>query len=269
MTEKSFLKSRAFWTCAAILAAALATRLILFLGIYYHDAMMVYTNDALAIARGEYVPGGTHSFRYGVLAPTALSILLFGYNDFACVFYQLICSLLTVGAGAHAAVLSGFRAGSAPAVVVLPADDTYNAGIIDRMFRLFREGNDIVAASRFMPGGRMEGCPWLKSALVRAAAATLRRLARLPVHDATNGFRLFSRRAIDRFRMESSRGFTFSIELLVKSRRAELKIAEVPALWLERTRGRSRFRVFSWLPAYLRWYVYAFATAYLGRRKPD
>ena len=39
----------------------------------------------------------------------------------------------------------------------------------------------------------------------------------------------------------------------------------VPAQWIERTKGASRFRVLNWLPAYLRWYRYAFATTFLGR----
>ena len=50
-----------------------------------------------------------------------------------------------------------------------PADDDYNAGMLDRMVALAREGCDIVCASRFMPGGAMVGCPWLKAALVRTA----------------------------------------------------------------------------------------------------
>lgn len=42
-------------------------------------------------------------------------------------------------------------------------------------------------------------------------------------------------------------------------------MAEVPAQWIERTKGASRFRVLHWIPAYLRWYSYAFATRFLGR----
>ena len=43
------------------------------------------------------------------------------------------------------------------------------------------------------------------------------------------------------------------------------RIGEVPALWFERKHGTSRFRVLKWLPAYLRWYRYAFATTWLRR----
>ena len=44
-------------------------------------------------------------------------------------------------------------------VVVYPADDDFNAAILDRMVALAKEGCDIVCASRFMPGGTMQGCP--------------------------------------------------------------------------------------------------------------
>ena len=96
------------------------------------------------------------------------------------------------GRGAHAAVVAGFAASTAPFVIVYPADDDFNAGIVDSMIALAEQGNDIVCASRFMPGGKMEGCPWLKATLVRTAALLLHRVARLPTHDPTSGFRLFS-----------------------------------------------------------------------------
>jgi hypothetical protein len=172
------------------------------------------------------------------------------------------------GRGAHAAVMAGFAASNAPLVVVYPADDDFNAALLDRMAALANEGCDIVCASRFMPGGAMQGCPWLKAVLVRTGAFTLHRLARLPTHDPTSGFRLFSRRVVERIEVESTQGFCYSIELLVKAHRLRWRVGEVPALWYERRAGQSRFRVLRWLPAYLRWYCYAFATTLL-RRPPE
>ena len=171
--------------------------------------------------------------------------------------------VLNRGRGVHSAIMSGFAASQAPFVVVYPADDDFNGGILDEMVRKGAEGADIVCASRFIPGGCMVGCPWLKAFLVRAAAFTLYHVARLPTHDASNGFRLFSRRVITIVAVESDRGFCYSIELLVKCHRLGWPVAEVPAQWFERTQGGSRFRVLSWLPAYLRWYGYAFATTFL------
>ena len=167
------------------------------------------------------------------------------------------------GKGAHGAVLTGFKAGTAPYAVVFPADDDYNAAILDPMVRQAERGCDIVCASRFMRGGSMAGCPWLKAVLVRMANFTLYHLARLPTHDASNGFRMFSRRVLDEIKVESNRGFCYSIELLVKCHRLGWRIGEVPARWFERAHGASRFQVLRWLPAYLRWYLYAFGTTWL------
>jgi len=173
------------------------------------------------------------------------------------------------GKGAHGAVMTGFKAGQAPFAIMLPADDDYNAAIVDSMVQMAATGCDIVCASRFMPGGSMVGCPWLKAVLVRVGNFTLFHLARLPTRDASNGLRLFSRRVIDEIEVESTQGFCYSIELLVKAHRLGWRIGEVPAHWFERTRGSSRFHVIKWLPSYLRWYFYAFATTYLRRPPRD
>ena len=168
--------------------------------------------------------------------------------------------------GVHGAVMSGFEASPAAAVLVFPADDIFNAGIIDKMAQHFQEGADIVAASRFVRGGCMKGCPWLKAVLVRLAAFSLYHAARIPTHDPTNGFRLFSKKVLREIPVESSEGFAFSIELLVKAHRRRLRVDEIPALWIEREERKSRFRIFKWLPIYLRWYFYAFATTYLRKK---
>lgn len=167
------------------------------------------------------------------------------------------------GRGAHQAVMTGLAASSAPFVLIYPADDDYNAGILDCMVTEATSGCDVVCASRFMRGGGMTGCPWLKAILVRCAGFTLYHFARVPTRDASNGFRLFSRRVIETIPIESKHGFCYSIELLLKAHRRGWRIGEVPAKWIERKHGVSRFRVVRWLPAYLRWYLYAFATMWL------
>ena len=169
------------------------------------------------------------------------------------------------GRGVFGAVTTGFSTATAPAILVWPADDDYNAARIDGMVEQLKGGCDIVAASRFMPGGRMVGCPWLKDVIVRSSAFVLHHVARVPTHDPSNGLRLFSRRVVRTIPLESDRGFTYSIELLVKAHRLRWRICEVPFEWHERTVGKSRFRVMQWLPAYFVWFRYAFATALLRR----
>lgn len=167
--------------------------------------------------------------------------------------------------GPHAAVRAGFDATTAPAVLVYMADDDYNADIIDEMMERFKNGYDVVAASRFIPGGCIVGCPLYKLVITRLGTFVFHRLAKLPLHDNTNAFRLFSRRLLDAVEIESRHGFTFSIELLVKAIRLGWQVSEVPAKWYERSDKPSRFRVFAWIPHYLKWLQYALATAWMGR----
>ncbi len=166
------------------------------------------------------------------------------------------------GEGVHSAIISGFEASSAEAVLMFPADEAHNARIIDRMYQEFKKGNDVVVASRFMRGGYMRGGPFLKSIVVRVASFLLHRVVGVPASDASYGLRLFSKKILDTILLESTLGFTYAIELLVKCHRMKWGISEVPAVWEIREKGQSRFNFRKWLPHYSRWFFYAIGTTY-------
>ena len=88
----------------------------------------------------------------------------------------------------------------------------------------------------------------------------------IPVKDASNGFRLFSRKLLNLVKIESTLGFAYSLELLAKCNRIGLKIDEIPAQWEERSEGSSRFKILKWLPDYLKWYFYGLETTWLRKR---
>ena len=170
--------------------------------------------------------------------------------------------------GVHGAVVSGLRAGTAPAAVIFPADDDYNAGRIDAMLESFRTGADIVVGCRMTPNSRWRNIPLLKRFFPWVASGLLRLLAGFPTRDATNGIRLFSRRIIDAVEIESSVGFTYAIELTAKAHRLGWSIRDVGVDWIARSAGESRFRLLAWIPEYLPWFFYALATVWL-RRGPE
>jgi len=60
------------------------------------------------------------------------------------------------------------------------------------------------------------------------------------------------------FAVESEGGFELNLELTVKAFLSSYRITEVPSTWRDRTDGESRFRLWKWLPLYLRWYFHAF-----------
>ena len=169
--------------------------------------------------------------------------------------------------GPLSAIKQGFKKGNSDCVIVYPADDFLNFNILDKMYEEFLKGSQIVVASRFIKGGSMNNCPLLKSILVRMASYSLYYLSSIPVKDASNGFRLFSRKLLNEVKIESRVGFAYSLELLAKCNRLKYKISEVPAKWEERSEGQSRFKVLKWLPQYFRWYLYGLLTTWLKIKK--
>ena len=185
---------------------------------------------------------------------------IFGiYNDIVLVKNKYI--------GACGAIKTGLLHSTTNVKIVYPCDDLINGCIIDAMYKKFLEGNEIVAPSRFMKGGSMKNCPIIKEILVRFSSYTLFVLSSIPIEDASNGFRLFSKKIVDTFEIESNLGFAYSLELLVKTERAGYKICQIPSQWIERTVGSSKFKIFMWLHEYLKWYFYGLQTSWLFKKK--
>lgn len=163
-----------------------------------------------------------------------------------------------LGPGPALALRAGIAAAKAPTIVVMMSDGSDDVQSIDEMVRLVERGCVIVAASRYMHGGRQVGGPFLKQLLSRVAGKSLSLLARVGTHDATNSFKAYSREFVESVGIESDAGFAVGIEMVAKARRLRLPVAEIPTIWLDRSEGQSRFRVGQWIPHYFRWYRYAF-----------
>lgn len=169
----------------------------------------------------------------------------------------------TLGNGVLNALKAGFRTSRGDVIVVMMADRSDEPDDVEQMARLIREGADVVAGSRYVRGGRQEGGPLLKRTLSRLAGISLHYFAGLPIHDATTNFRAYSRRVIQEIPIEGEVSFALALELTLKAHWRGWRIAEVPTTWHDRTVGQSRFRLFAWMPHYLRWYVRALRRAWL------
>ena len=163
--------------------------------------------------------------------------------------------------GLNGAIKTGFENIQSKAALLYPADDHENFNLIYKMFNKYNEGYDIVCASRFIDGGSYQGAPLVKRLIVKFVSFTLTNFTSLPTKDATNGFRLFSKSVVEKFPIESKKGFTFSIELLAKAYRNNYKIAEMPEKWPVRTSGESKFSYYS-IPFYFKWYIHILMSAF-------
>ncbi len=171
------------------------------------------------------------------------------------------------------AIKMGLKTAEEDYLLVTMADLSDDYTVVDGMCRLMTEGYDVVCGSRYMRGGKQVGGPLLKKTLSRVADVSLRYIAGLPTHDATNSFKLYRRKMLDSMEIESDGGFEIGMEIVVKAHFSGFKVGEVPCVWTDRQEGESRFKIIKWAPKYLRWYFYAlrkrFAQASPANKVPN
>ena len=101
---------------------------------------------------------------------------------------------------------------------------------------------DLVIGSRWIPGGSVVNWPWRREALSRGGNLYVRTLLGVPVRDATAGYRLFRRTALEAIDLATvqSTGYVFQTDMVVRCLRHGLRVREVPIEFVERVRGDSK-----------------------------
>ena len=164
--------------------------------------------------------------------------------------------------GPNSAIIEGIKSSKSKIILVYMADDFENIKLINRMVDLIEEGNDLVIPSRFMFGGKMLGAVKSKEIVTRVGSHLIYYLARIPVKDCTNAFKMFSEHVANEIKFDSTMGFTFALELVAKSYFLKLKIIEIPSTWIEDKNRKSNFKMLKWIPYYIYWLLYSMTKNY-------
>ena len=100
---------------------------------------------------------------------------------------------------------------------------------------------DMVVGARYLPGGAIEGWPLRRRVWSRASNAIIRLALGVPMRDFTNGYRLYSRRAVEVLASAKLRetGYITLSEWAYTIHRAGLTLTEVPTLFVNRRLGES------------------------------
>ena len=69
-----------------------------------------------------------------------------------------------------------------------------------------------------------------------------------PYKDCTNAFKMFNSNVKKKIKIKSNKGFTFAIELTIKSYFYKFKIVEIPSIWKDVEYRKSNFKVIRWFP---------------------
>lgn len=124
---------------------------------------------------------------------------------------------------------------------------------------------DLVIGARYVAGGGVAEWSWSRRLLSRAGNAYVRLWTGLPVRDATAGFRLYRREVLETIGLQRirSEGYTFQIEMALRTWRAGFDVLEVPIVFTERQDGVSKMS--KAIVAEALWRVPTWAR---GRRQP-
>jgi dolichol-phosphate mannosyltransferase len=133
----------------------------------------------------------------------------------------------------------------ADAVLQMDCDFSHPVAAIPEMIKTMVDGNyDIVLGSRYTKGGRLDETWGVGRKLLSwwANSIYVRSILRIPVADATGGFRLWKTdvlRGMDLNRIRSN-GYVFQVETIYVAKKLGYKITEIPIYFADRREGQSK-----------------------------
>ena len=147
-------------------------------------------------------------------------------------------------AGLASAYRDGFQralADEAGLVVEMDADLSHRPEELARLLEGARD-HHLVIGSRYVPGGGIRNWGLLRRILSRGGNLYARMLLGFPVRDATSGYRVFRREALEELMRDWARteGYAFQVELAYRAWRRGLSVGEVPITFEDRRAGASK-----------------------------
>jgi dolichol-phosphate mannosyltransferase len=147
--------------------------------------------------------------------------------------------------GLGTAYIAGFQKAlhelGAGRIMTMDADFSHNPRYIPDMITM-SEQKHLVIGSRYVPGGGSLYCTWKRVLLSRVANMVARGLLGLEARDATAGFRLYRREVLVSIPLDRifSSGYSFLVEMLFVCQRRGWQIGEVPILFEDRRKGKTK-----------------------------
>jgi dolichol-phosphate mannosyltransferase len=124
----------------------------------------------------------------------------------------------------------------------MDTDFSHDPGYLPDFLRAFSEGADVVAGSRNIPGGGVEGWGLGRHVLSKGGSLYSRTILGVDVRDLTTGYKGFTRQALEAIDLPrvQSNGYSFQIEMTYRALKKGLKVVEVPIIFVDRRAGQSK-----------------------------
>ena len=146
--------------------------------------------------------------------------------------------------GLGTAYVAGFRVAftlGADPICTMDADFSHHPRYLPSLLAKAREV-DVSIGSRYVPGGGTEHWGLQRRILSRGANFVARTLLGLHARDCTAGFRAYRRYVLETIRPETVKadGYSYLVEMLYRCERQGFTVGEVPIVFADRVRGRSK-----------------------------
>jgi dolichol-phosphate mannosyltransferase len=136
-------------------------------------------------------------------------------------------------------------------IVTMDADLNHQPEEIPRLLDVLQARQaDILVGSRFIPGARVDGTPLWKLFLSGTLNVIMRIVFGLNVKDKTSGFRIYRAAALREIDWVNE-NFAALPEILIRARRAGLRVEEAPIHFIYRREGTSKMRFWTTVFSYL------------------
>jgi dolichol-phosphate mannosyltransferase len=126
-------------------------------------------------------------------------------------------------------------------ILQMDADLSHDPAHLPRLLDQIKD-HDLVVGSRYLQG--ISVVNWDLKRLIMSKLATnyVRFVTRLPLTDATSGFKCWRREALEAIEFENvfSSGYVFLVEMKYKAHRKGFRVSEVPIIFVERKSGNSK-----------------------------
>lgn len=123
----------------------------------------------------------------------------------------------------------------------MDADFSHDPNEIKNFLNAIKE-YDLVLGSRYVHGVRVLNWPMRRLLLSFFASVYTRLITGMPIRDATGGFKCFRRRVLEAINLNKikSNGYSFQIEMTFKAYAKGFKIKEIPIVFVDRVKGKSK-----------------------------
>ena len=124
----------------------------------------------------------------------------------------------------------------------MDADFSHNPNDLLKLLQACKEGADVAIGSRYVKGVNVVNWPLSRVLLSYFASVYVRFITQMDVMDTTAGFVCYHKSVLEKINLEKIKfvGYAFQIEMKYRAYCRNFKLVEVPIIFTDRTKGKSK-----------------------------